>query len=174
LGKLSSIVNVKTLSMAYFAHFHSKINYGIIFWGSSSSMRNVFIIQKRAIRIMLRLGPRSSCREGFKKLNTLRVPCLYVYVLMLFVVKNSKVYQTNTSVHGRNTRQQNKLHVPSVRSSTIERGVYYSCVKIFNHLPQNISKPHNNMHIFETMLRNCLVKNAFYSIDEFLSKDCDS
>jgi hypothetical protein len=52
--------------------------------------------------------------------------------------------------------------------------VYYSSVKIFNHLPQNISKPHNNIHIFKTMLRNYLVKNAFYSIDEFLSKGCNS
>jgi hypothetical protein len=80
--------------MAYFAHFHSQISYGIIFWGSSSSMRNVFIIQKRAIRIMLRLGPRSSCREGLKKMGILTVPCLYIYVLMLFVIKNPKFYQT--------------------------------------------------------------------------------
>jgi hypothetical protein len=36
LRKLSSIVNVKTLRMAYFARFQSQINYGIIFWGSSS------------------------------------------------------------------------------------------------------------------------------------------
>jgi hypothetical protein len=50
LRKLSSIVNVKMIQMAYFAHFHSQINYVIIIWGSSSSMRNVFIIQKRAIR----------------------------------------------------------------------------------------------------------------------------
>jgi hypothetical protein len=50
--------------MAYFAHFHSQISYGISFWGSS--MRNVFIIQKRTVRIMLRLGPRSFCRGGFK------------------------------------------------------------------------------------------------------------
>jgi hypothetical protein len=73
--------------MAYFARFQSQINYGIIFWGSSSWMRNFFIMQKRAIRIMLRLGPRSSFREGFKKLDILTVPCLYIYVLMLFVVK---------------------------------------------------------------------------------------
>jgi len=33
------------LHMAYFAHFYSQISYGIIFWGSSSSVRNVFIIQ---------------------------------------------------------------------------------------------------------------------------------
>jgi hypothetical protein len=123
---------------------------------------------------MLRLGPRSSRREGFKTVDILRVPCLHIYVLVLFVVKNPKIYQTNTSVHGRNTRQQNNLHVPSVRSSTIQRGVRYSSVKIFNHLPQNISKLHNNIHIFKNMLRNYLVKNAFYSIDEFLPKDCNS
>jgi len=62
------IANVKILQMVYFAHFHSKINYGLIFLGSSSSMRNVFIIQEREIRILLRLGPRSACGEGFQKL----------------------------------------------------------------------------------------------------------
>jgi len=79
-------------------------------------MRNVFIIQKRAIRIMLKLGPSSSCREGFKKLDILTVPCLYIYALMLFAV-NFNIYQTNSSVHGMNTRQQNKLHILSVRLS---------------------------------------------------------
>jgi len=90
LRKLLPIVNVKMLCMVYFAHFYSQIIYGIIFWGSSSSMRNVFIIQKRAIRIMLRLVPTSSCTEGFRKLDILTVPCLYIYALMLFVVKNLK------------------------------------------------------------------------------------
>jgi len=57
LRKLLHIVNVKILQIVYFAHFYSHISYGMIFLGSSSSMRNVFIVQKRAIRIMLRLGP---------------------------------------------------------------------------------------------------------------------
>jgi hypothetical protein len=157
-----------------FAHFHSHISYGIIFWGSSSSMKNVFAVQKRAIRIMLRLGPRSSCREGFKKLDILTVLCLYIYAFMLFVVKNPNIYQTNSSVHGRNTRQQNKLHVPPVIFSSIQRGDVYSSVKLFNQLPQNISKFRNNIHIFKILLRNYLVKNAFYSIEEFLSKECEN
>jgi len=75
-------------------------------------MRNVFIIKKKTNGIMLRLGPRSSCREGFKKLDILTVPCLYIYALMLFAVKNLNIYQTSTSVHSMNTRQQNKLHIP--------------------------------------------------------------
>ena len=64
--KLLPIVNAKMFHMVYFAHIYSQINYGVILGGSSSSVRNV-IIQERAIRIMLRLGPSSSCREGFKK-----------------------------------------------------------------------------------------------------------
>ena len=145
--------NVKMLHVVYFAHVHSQISYGIIFWGSSSSMRNVFIIQKRAVRIMLRMGPRSSYREGFKKLDILRVPCLYIYALTLFAVKNLNIYQTNFSVHGVNTRQQNKLHIPFVRLSSIQRGVYYSSVKIFNQLPQNIFKYCNIIHVFKTVKR---------------------
>jgi len=45
LRKLLLIVNVKILYMVYFAHFYSQITHDIIFWGSSSSMRNVFIMQ---------------------------------------------------------------------------------------------------------------------------------
>jgi hypothetical protein len=52
--------NQKALRMAYFAYFHSIITYGIIFWGSSTSMRNVFLIQEKVIRVTLGLGHRSS------------------------------------------------------------------------------------------------------------------
>jgi len=83
-------------------------------------MRNVFIIKKREIGILLRLGPKSSCREVLKKLDILTVPCLYIYALMLFAVKNLNIYQTNTSVHSMNTRQHNKLHLPLVRLSSIQ------------------------------------------------------
>jgi len=93
---------------------------------------------------------------------------------MLFAVKNLNIYQTNTSVHGRNARQQNELHIPSVRLPSIQTGVYYSSVTIFNQLPRNIIKFHNSIHIFKTLLRNYLVKNAFYSIEEFLCTDHDS
>ena len=97
--------------MVYFANFYSQISYGIILWGLSSSLRNVFIIQKRAHRIMLRLGPKSSFRGAFKKLDLFKVLCLYIYALILFDDKNLSISQTNSSVHGMNTRQQNKLHI---------------------------------------------------------------
>jgi len=45
---------------------------------------------------------------------------------MLFADKNFNIYQTNTYVHGMNTRQQNKLHISSVRHYSMHRCVYSS------------------------------------------------
>jgi hypothetical protein len=84
--------------MVYFAYFHSIVSYGINFWGSSASMGNVFLIQKRVVRIMLGLGHRSSCREAFKKLLT--VPSVYIYAMVMFVVGNPDISQTNYTLHG--------------------------------------------------------------------------
>jgi len=99
LRKLLTIVNVNILQIVYFAQFYSQISYAIIFWSSSSSMRNVFIIQKRAIRIMLRVCPKVLVERVSKNWIYLTAPCLYIYALMLFGVK-IYIYQTNTSVHG--------------------------------------------------------------------------
>jgi len=49
LRKLLPTVNVKMLHMVDSAHFYSQISYGIFFWGSSSSVRNVFIVQKQRL-----------------------------------------------------------------------------------------------------------------------------
>jgi hypothetical protein len=147
LRKLLPILSVKILQIVYFACFIFT-NYSIIFCGSSSSMRNIFIIQKTEIGIMLGLGPISSFRESFKQLDILKVPCLYILTLMLFAAKNFNIYQTNTYVHGMNTRQQNKLHIPLVRHSSMQRGIYSLSFKIFNQLLQNIFKFYNSIHIF--------------------------
>jgi hypothetical protein len=44
------MLNMGILRIACFAHFQSLINYDIIFWGSSTSMCTVYLIQKRIIR----------------------------------------------------------------------------------------------------------------------------
>jgi len=72
---------------------------------------------------------------------------------LYFKLKILTFTKLNTSVRGMNTRQQNKLYILLVRLSSMQRGVHYSTVKIFNQLPQNIFKFHNNIHIFKTLLQ---------------------
>ena len=98
----------------------------------------------------------------------LKLHTLKLNGLMSIAVTNPHFHQSN-SVQGMNTRQQNKLRVPSVRLSTKQKGVYCSSVTIFNQLPQNTFKFHNNMHTFKTVSTDYLAKNTFYSTEKFLS-----
>jgi hypothetical protein len=82
-------------------------------------MRNVFLIQKR---VMLGLGHRSSCREVFKKLDVLTVPSMYIYAMVMLVVGNPDIYQTNYT-----------LHIPSMKLSASQKGVLYSSIKVLRH-----------------------------------------
>jgi len=93
-------------------------------------------------------------------LDVLTVPCLYNYALMLLAVKYLNIYQNNSSVRDMNTRQQNKLHIPLFRLSSLQRGVYYSSVKIFNQLPQNIFKFHKNIYTYKDLVNRLPCKKC--------------
>jgi hypothetical protein len=76
IKKLSHVLNTDVLKTVYFANFHSMVEYGIIFWGNSSNIGHVFLLQKKVIRIMVGASSRCSCRNLFRKLDTLTLPCL--------------------------------------------------------------------------------------------------
>jgi hypothetical protein len=63
------ISNINTLKSVYYTYFHSVIKYGIIFWSNSSNSGKIFTLQKKMIRIMAGVQPRTLCRS------------LYLYLL---------------------------------------------------------------------------------------------
>ena len=69
MRRLSLMLNIDTLRIVHFVHFHTLIKYSIIFWGTSTTMHKGFLIQKRMIRIMLGIGSRTSCRTGLRNLT---------------------------------------------------------------------------------------------------------
>jgi len=109
---LKSVISTMNLRTIYFSYVHSIIQYGIIFWGNSSDSYNILKLQKRAVRIIMIVGNRISCRELFKKLNILPLYSLYIVSLLLFVVKNIEEFPMNSDVHTINTRYRADLHPP--------------------------------------------------------------
>jgi len=69
-------------------------------------MHNVFFIENRIIRVMLGLAPRRSCREGFKKSDTLTELSLNIFSLIMFVVINPDHFKSNSSLQGIDTKQK--------------------------------------------------------------------
>jgi len=102
------VLNIDAVWIVDVAYFRSVIKYGIILGGNSTNTGRGFLFQKRIIRTIVRVGCTNLCRGLFRKLNILPVPCLCVFLLIMFVFNDLERFQTNSSVHGMNTR--NKTH----------------------------------------------------------------
>jgi hypothetical protein len=60
----------------YFAYFHAHMRYGLVFWGGDSRGKKVFRLLKRVIQIMSGVRRYPSCRQLFKDLSILPIPCI--------------------------------------------------------------------------------------------------
>jgi hypothetical protein len=161
--------SLNTLKMIYFAYFHLRIHYGIIFGGNSTESKKVFLAQKKVIRIMTGSRPRTSCKPLFQSLGILTLPSQYILSLMEFLLQNQEVFTSNIEVHNINTRNKLKLHKPISNLTLYQKGVYCMCIRIFNKLPKYIVKLVGSKRIFTSTLRQYLVSKPLYSIEEFLN-----
>jgi hypothetical protein len=85
--------------MVYFAYIHSVIAYSLPFWGNAVNSNNVFITQKRVIRIILDESPRISYRGLSKRLYILPFYSQYMYSLLMLVAKNASKFVINNDIY---------------------------------------------------------------------------
>ena len=162
-----TILTWKSLKMVYYSYFHSVMSYGIIFWGTSPHSNNILRIQKRILRIITNSSKLKSCRQLFKQQQILTVYGQYIYSLLMFVVKSGEIFSSNSDIHDRNTRYNLNLHFPTTNLKIVQSGVFYSGVKIFNHLPPSIKSYFRKPKCFKIKLRNFLLEHSLYSLNEF-------
>jgi hypothetical protein len=68
-----------------------------------------------------------------------------------------------------NTGQKYNYHLPSSNVSLYQKGVYFTGIKVFNSLPQNIKNVSNDTKQFKSALKIYLRAHSFYNIDEYFS-----
>lgn len=125
----------KVLKMIYCANFESVMRYGLIFWGRSTMANNIFIIQKRVLRVLKGMGFNDSCRGIFKSFGILTFYGLYIYECLMFFFKNKQMFNPQIS-HGYSTRTRN-INYPIHRLTLTEKSPKHMCLKLFNNLPDN-------------------------------------
>ena len=78
------------------------------------------------------------------------------------------LFNLNTQVHQHDTRTKNDIHLPSIHLTKVKKGPYFSCIQMFNHLPERIISldPMQRMH--KKILQTFFWSHPFYSIHEYL------
>jgi hypothetical protein len=103
----------------------------------------------------------ASCQQLFKDLNILPIQSQYIYSILLFVTKNKDQFLSNSQVHKINTRQTFNLYVPTANLTMYQKGVYYSGIRIYSHLPTAIKDLSNYKNKFKLALKKYLLHNSF-------------
>jgi hypothetical protein len=78
-------------------------------------------------------------------------------------------YRSENKVHKINTTQTFDLHVPTANFTMYQKGVCYSGIKIYNHLPTAIKDLSDDKNKFKLVLKRYLLHNYFYSLEEYLN-----
>lgn len=162
---IGKYMSEKTLKIIYYANFESILKYGIMFWGSNSLTEKIFIVQKRALRILKKMNFNESCRNVFKECGILTVYGVYIYECLLFFFKNRNMFELQT-FHEHHTRTQNVTY-PIHRLTLTEKNPNYMCLKLFNNLPNTI-KCINTLKLFKIIVKNLLLNLEPYSLEDFI------
>lgn len=169
LRTIANQVSINTCKTVYFANFQSHVQYGILLWGASSKAEKIFIYQKKAVRIIGNLHYNASCRNLFRKLNILTVPCLYILNVLLFKWDNPQLFLTNSQVHDHATRgggtfrsKKNRLQIAD--GDPINVGTY-----LFNNLPSILKMQNTSRVMFKKNIESFLISHTFYTINEFIN-----
>jgi hypothetical protein len=117
---------------------------------------------------MVGAHPRTPCRNLFKKLEILVLPCQYIFSLMSFFVNNQEHFQTNPSARSINARNKDRLHRPIANLSCFRKSAFCSGIRNFNSLPYSVTNIQKERAQFKVALRRHLNAHCFYYVEEVL------
>lgn len=166
LRSLRYSVSMAVLIMAYRAFFESLLRYCIQFYGASTRLPDVLLVQKRAIRVMFRLSHHESCRNYFRDNKLLTVVSMYIQSLLFHVFKHLNTYERNQDVHAYYTRNRNDIRIDTPSNARFAKSAMYRSRILFNKLPIHIREL-NNIRQFKTAINGYLIDGSFYSVEEF-------
>jgi hypothetical protein len=160
LREFGFLGNVGLSKLIYFSLFESHIRYSIVLWGSSSKkhLNCIFKYQKRAIRSIAGVPPRTSCCNLFKNLQIMTVPSIYIFETIMFVKSRGvilgKTHNYNTRHKSDNSSQQHNLKLFELKPEYVGH-------KYFQLLPHNL-KEIENINKFRYELKLFLTEQATY------------
>ena len=171
--RIMNLCNFETAKSVYFAYIQSRLQYGIILWGNSQYATRLFILQKRAIRILARASTnpcadvycKDSCSDLFKKFNILTLPSLYIFMSIMYVIDNKHMLTVNKDIHEHFTRGKDNIHIKKHNLKMSDKCPGYAGSIFYNNLPNYIKKESDVR--FKSTLKAYLIDKCYYNVQDF-------
>ena len=171
MRQLRKKISFEALKSVYYAYIHSLLLYGLVLWGNTPLAKQVFINQKRAIRILKNVPNRTSCKDLFTELKITTLPGLYIYEILKLVKKtpeNFPILKQETKHHNTRYRSHSELNLkiePHI-TAFYEKSIQFNAAKIFNVLPIGMKEMETKP--FLNLVKDYVETKTFYSLEEFL------
>ena len=160
------MTDIATARLVYFAYFHSIMSYGVLLWGSAADVDSIFILQKRAICAIYKMGPRESLRNKFKEIDILTLPSLYILESILYVRKNLGLFKIRSDFLNINTRSKTEIVLPKFRLTKTSKSFLVNSIRFYNKLPKPVTELSDGK--FKTLIKRVLIKKAYYKIKDYV------
>lgn len=164
LRRIYQTVGLEVARTAYFALFHSVMSYAAEVWARSAHAHKVFVLQKRAVRILTNRSHRESCRGAFKQTGILTLAAVYIWRVTQDIHQRSINIERHSDVHTHGTRNCDLMDPPFRRLNTSSNQRLE--IQLYNH----VAGAHRGLNIalFRKRMKSHLMDLEPYDILEFL------
>jgi len=136
--------------------------------GGGELTSKILRIQKRVIRLIAGVKPRTPCRQLFKDLNVLTVVSLYILKVISYLRRHHQFVQLKSNIHTYNTRRKMDIHIQSYKTDLYRRSVVNMGSELYNKLSDYV-KEIESFKTFRKELKSFLLQHTFYSVEEFVA-----
>ncbi|CAH2232471.1 jg19404 [Pararge aegeria aegeria] len=167
IKKIRHLTDIETARLVYFSYFHSIMSYGFLLWGNAADIGTIFVLQKKAVRAIYKMGPRESLKDKFKDVKIMTLYSQYIFENLMYVHKNISKFKRKCDCNNLNVRSKNKLAVQYTRLHKISNSFKGNCIQFYNKLPVDILGM--SLKKFKVCIKRKLIEKSYYSIKDYVN-----
>ena len=156
--------------MKWLIHIASDSRFHATHVTSLTNLKQLFILQKKALRIMCGKRKMDSTEHIFSDLKILKYRDINLYLTGRFMYKFlsgdvprvfNEFFHCNNAVHNYFTRQREYLHVPLEKSNLSQFCIRYRGVTVWNAILKSKINSNCSEYVFSKSLKSSLMEGTF-------------
>ena len=167
--KARKVLYNESLKCLYYSFIYPYMIYCNQVWGSAckTNIEPLQVLQKRAVRIILGVHPRSPSEPLFTTLKFLNCKNIFKYLIghLMYRIYHGELhvlhgfFTKNSNIHVHDTRQKCHYHLPLCRTNLGKCGLRYVGASVWNNILSVNINPNVSEFIFSRSLKAAICNN---------------